>query len=284
MILTINHETVYRYENPVVHSTQYLRLTPPSMEGQKVLEWRLDLPMPAVPASDAFGNICHVMTLDMPHREIRIRAVGIVETADGERTSLSGGDPRPFLRGTTLTAMTPDMVAFANGWRRSPMTLADLDRLAMAIEMAVEFLPGVTHAGSTAADAFAAGHGVCQDHTHIFIACCRHLGVPARYVSGYIHSPGHMDNHIATHAWAEAWVDDRWWSFDVVNRSRAGEHHLKLAVGMDYMDACPVRGVRRGGGSELMQAEVRVMQVQADVLLAASPDSIGQQQQQQQQA
>lgn len=284
MILTVNHETVYRYEHSVAHSTQYLRLTPQTMEGQKVLEWRLDLPTPAVPSSDAFGNLCHVMTLDMPHREIRIRAVGIVETDDGERTCTSGGDPLPFLRSTALTTMSAELAEFVASLGKVPMTLATLDKLAMAIETAVVFSPGSTHAGSTAADAFAARQGVCQDHTHIFIACCRHLGVPARYVSGYVHSPGHADNHMATHAWAEAWLNDRWWSFDVVNRSRAGEHHLKLAVGMDYLDACPVRGVRRGGGGEVMQAEVRVMRAQGDAVAGTSENSISQQQQQQQQA
>lgn len=284
MILTVNHETVYRYEGSVAHSTQYLRLTPQSTEGQRVLEWKLELPSPAVSSSDAFGNICHVLTLDMPHREIRIRAMGIVETDDGERTSVSGGDPLPYLRSTPLTAISPDLAAFAEGFRKQPMAQEDLLALAQGIEMAVEFSPGSTHVGSTAADAFAAGLGVCQDHTHIFLSCCRYLGVPARYVSGYVHSPGHASNHMATHAWAEAWLHDRWWSFDVVNRSRADENHLKLAVGMDYLDACPVRGVRRGGGGELMQADVRVMQSQAGTNEAEQEQDISQQQQQQQQA
>lgn len=282
MILTVNHETVYRYEGPVAHSTQFLRLTPQSTEGQKVLEWKLELPSPAVSSSDAFGNICHVLTLDMPHREIRIRAMGIVETEDGERTSVAGGDPLPYLRATGLTSMSPGMMVFADSFRRQPVTVEALRALALGIELAVEFSPGSTHVGSTAADAFAAGLGVCQDHTHIFIACCRHLGVPARYVSGYVHSPGHASNHMATHAWAEAWLQDRWWSFDVVNRSCADENHLKLAVGMDYLDACPVRGVRRGGGGEIMLADVRVMQAQAGAGLSDLQDMTLQQQQQQQ--
>ena len=140
--------------------------------------------------------------------------MGIVETDDGERTSVAGGDPLPYLRSTALTAISPDLAAFAEGFRKQPMTQEALLALAQGIEMAVEFSPGSTHVGSTAADAFAAGLGVCQDHTHIFLSCCRYLGVPARYVSGYVHSPGHASNHMATHAWAEAWLHDRWWSFD----------------------------------------------------------------------
>jgi transglutaminase-like putative cysteine protease len=91
-----------------------------------------------------------------------------------------------------------------------------------------------------------------------------------------------MNDHIATHAWAEVWVEDRWWSFDVVNRCRADAMHLKLAVGMDYMDACPVRGVRRGGGGELMLADVQVMSAQHGMSQDQVEQSITQQQQQQQ--
>lgn len=282
MILTINHETVYRYDAAVAHSTQYLRLTPSSGEGQRVLEWKLELPSPAVTSEDAFGNILHVLTLDMPHSEIRIRATGIVETDDGERMSFSGGDPRPYLRPTRLTAMSPAMIEFAEKFRHPVMGLAELQELAHAVQAWIVFEPGITHADSTAAESFAAMHGVCQDHSHVFIACCRHLGVPARYVSGYVHSPGHMNDHIATHAWAEVWVEDRWWSFDVVNRCRADAMHLKLAVGMDYMDACPVRGVRRGGGGELMLADVQVMSAQHGMSQDQVEQSITQQQQQQQ--
>ena len=283
MILTINHETVYRYDAAVAHSTQYLRLTPQSGEGQRVLEWTLDLPAPAVRTEDGFGNVLHVLTLDMPHHEIRIRATGIVETDDGERMSFSCGDPRPYLRATRLTSMSPALLEFAESFRRLPMELKSLDALARAVLAYIVFESGITTVSSTAAEAFAAARGVCQDHTHVFIACCRYLGVPARYVSGYVHSPGHVQNHVASHAWAEVWVEDRWWSFDVVNSCRAAASHLKLAVGMDYMDACPVRGMRRGGGGELMLAEVQVMQIQASQTIAQADLSIAQQAQQQQQ-
>lgn len=280
MILTVNHETVYRYDAAVNHSTQYLRLTPPDGEGQRVLEWKLELPASATTTEDAFGNILHVLTLDMPHAEIRIRATGIVETDSGERMSFIGGDPRPYLRSTPLTAMSAGMMAFAESFRQSPMTLAAVEALAHAVLDRMQFEPGSTDVGTTAAEAFAAASGVCQGHAHVFIACCRHLGVPARYVSGYVYSPGHVDNHMATHAWGEAWLEDRWWSFDVVNRCRAGASHLKLAVGMDYMDACPVRGVRRGGSGEMLHSTVQVMPAQGGMAPEQIAMMIAQQQQQ----
>jgi transglutaminase-like putative cysteine protease len=99
--------------------------------------------------------------------------------------------------------------------------------------------------------------GVCQDHTHAFLACARSLGIPARYVSGYLCTED--ASHLASHAWAEAWLDDAWYSFDVTNELARPERHLKLAVGLDYLDACPVRGMRRGSGlGEQMHARVVV--------------------------
>lgn len=280
MILVINHETVYRYDEPATHSTQYLRLTPQDSDGQRVLEWRLNLPVPAFTCTDGFGNLLLVLTLDMPHTEIRIQATGIVETDAGERMSFSDADPRPYLRSTPLTAPSPAMVEFAERFRTAEVGLAEVESLAHAVHAYLAYDPDATGAGTSAIEAFALARGVCQDHTHIFLACCRHLGVPARYVSGYVHSSGHrQDEHQASHAWAEAWIGDRWWSFDVVNRCRAYEAHLKLAVGRDYMDACPVRGVRRGGGTERLWADVRVMEVPPGLSEAERRQAIEQQQQ-----
>lgn len=286
MILTINHETVYRYDSAARHSTQYLRLTPQDSDGQRVLEWRLDLPRPAFATTDSHGNVLHVLTLDMPHTEIRIRAVGIVETDEGERVTDGGGDPRPYVRATPLTIMSPLMIGFAEGFRDGVGTLAGIEALAHAVHDYLTYDPGSTGSDTVAAEAFLLARGVCQDYTHVFIACCRYLGVPARYVSGYVHSgtPGYGGQQ-ASHAWAEAWWEGRWWSFDLVNRCRAGAGHLKLAAGMDYHDACPVRGVRRGGGGETMMAEVRVGLRPQDQPMgaAAGQQQVEEQQQQQQQ-
>ncbi len=101
------------------------------------------------------------------------------------------------------------------------------------------YQPGATRVDSTAIEAFGARAGVCQDHAHAFLACVRSQGVPGRYVSGYLYTED--DTHLASHAWAEAWLGDGWYSFDVTNRLGRPERHLKLAVGLDYLDACPVR-------------------------------------------
>ena len=125
-----------------------------------------------------------------------------------------------------------------------------------AILEKMPYTPGATDVSFSADEALAARNGVCQDHTHVFLACCRSVGIPARYVSGYLYTPDSA--HVAMHAWAEAWLNDRWNTFDITNNTCSPNQHLKLAVGMDYLDACPIRGVRFGGGSEAMLAKAAV--------------------------
>jgi transglutaminase-like putative cysteine protease len=141
----------------------------------------------------------------------------------------------------------------------------------LGVRERIDYQPGITHSATAAAEAFGARAGVCQDHAHIFVACCRHLGLPARYVSGYLGTAG--DGRMASHAWAEAWVEGEGWrSYDIANRLRPAGHHVRVAVGLDYLDACPVRGFRRGGLGESLEVEVRVNDArQSPPALTAQP-------------
>jgi transglutaminase-like putative cysteine protease len=109
---------------------------------------------------------------------------------------------------------------------------------------------------STASQALALGNGVCQDHAHLMLACCRARGVPARYVSGYI-DPGDAE-HTASHAWVDVWLDNGWVSVDVTHAAFASGHYCRLAVARDYEAAAPVRGSRVGGKEEKMSVDVSV--------------------------
>lgn len=265
MRVAINHETVYHYRGPAHYSVQYLRLTPQSGTTQRVLSWRLFAPGSLRPWTDAFGNAAHVLVVDDPHDEIRVTAVGEVEIADGGKPLLSEGEPHPpevYLRSTRLTEADARIRSFAGRFRstleRSPQTA--LDNLMGGIREKVAYRPGVTHVATSAAQVLEAGAGVCQDHAHLFVSCCRSLGVPSRYVSGYLctdsaGAPGSM----ASHAWAESWVDGAGWlSYDVANNLSNANAHVRVAVGLDYLDAAPVRGVRRGGGAEALDVTVSV--------------------------
>lgn len=258
MQLTIDHETVYRYDATVSHSTQYLRLTPLQSAHQRIISWQLELPVAASESTDAYGNILHVLTLDTPHSEIRLRAHGVVETSDHWADETEALPPPVFLRGSALTEPDDAIRALAAGHAAAIAANpeAGLAALMQAVADAMPYTSGVTQAETTAAQALALGAGVCQDHSHVFIAACRSLGLPARYVSGYLLTD--RDAHVASHAWAEVYAAGRWLGFDISNRQQPDRHHLKLAVGLDYTDASPVRGVRRGGGSEALQAHARV--------------------------
>lgn len=249
MRLSIHHDTTYRYAERVRASIQYLRLTPQDSVRQRVLDWQLDLPQGARAQRDGHGNILHVLTLDEPHQAIVIGARGQVEIDESCESESDAASPLPYLRSTALTEVDAGLRGFARqvcGERRDRAALIELME---ALHQRMPFSPGATRVETTAVEAFALGLGVCQDHTHVFLACARSLGIPARYVSGYLCTAGSPE--LASHAWAEAWLDGAWYSFDVTNRLVRPGRHIKLAVGLDYLDACPVRGMRRGGQEQM---------------------------------
>jgi len=125
------------------------------------------------------------------------------------------------------------------------------------------FKPDEGDGAASAAEAFGGGVVSVRDQAHVFIACCRYLGVPARFVSGYLHSSKVADDgFIAGHAWAEAWVSNQWRGFDLASTRANVGGHLALAIGADYLDACPIRGVRTGGGIETTEAHAKIKVLQ----------------------
>lgn len=263
MRLTIRHETVYRYDAAATYSIQLLKLSPRKEAGQRIESWSLRTSGRKVEQIDAFGNVTHLLTLEGAHREVRASAEGIVETWDGFTGTLpldSALSPLAYLAPTALTRPDAAIEALARQifpLRGSP-TNADLERLMETVYGAVSYRPGTTEVTDTAADVVARGVGVCQDQAHTAVAICRAAGIPARYVSGYVLSDG--PNHAASHAWLDVWVaeDLVWRSCDVTHRTFTGPGLCRLAVGRDYLDAAPVRGVRRGGGHEAMDVRVNV--------------------------
>jgi transglutaminase-like putative cysteine protease len=240
---SITHELKYTYDSPVRLSTQYLRLTPRDTRRQTVIGWKLETPGQPLRTTDGYGNVLHVLTMDRTVSQIAIEATGTVETSAAldEPSDFTGAPLSPllFLRPTGLTRPDAPRVAFAEKFRATAATLPGLRDIAAAISE--------KYRGGSAADA-----------VHDFIGCCRHLGVPARYISGYFYARNNGGNGVAMHAWAEAWTGEAWRSFDIAHDCPVGESHIKIAAGADYLDACPVRGVRIGGGAETLFAEAHV--------------------------
>ncbi len=258
MRLNIEHSTRYAYATPVDYTIQQLRLTPQDGFGQRVRRWEVRVNGRLQPYADAFGNVVHTLVMDQPHREVLITACGEVET-DIDLFPEVDTLPLPvYLRATALTAVDEDISRFARCFASNGIDEIELYALMRAVRDRVAYRRGATDVHTTAIEAFATGAGVCQDHAHVFIACCRYLGIPARYVSGYLFTEdGHL---VESHAWADAWLDGRWLSYDVSNGQRATGIHVRLATGLDYRDACPVSGVRRGGGAEQMAVQVQISQ------------------------
>jgi len=257
MQLRILHKTAYTYEEPVKYTAQKLRLTPRQESSQRILSWAIHAPGRRTEQLDAHGNITHLLTFEEPHREMAIVVSGVVEIASSEEWLRHEGalSPLAYLATTVLTAPNEEMIALANTYVRGDVR-DRLYSLAAAVRDRVRYKPGITSVDDSAAQALAAGQGVCQDQSHVFIACCRAAGIPARYVSGYICSEDGRET--ASHAWVDAWVEESraWLGIDVTHLSPASLSHCRLAVGRDYLDAAPVRGVRRGGGREAMNVSV----------------------------
>jgi transglutaminase-like putative cysteine protease len=260
MQLHIRHETSYRYDRPVKYSVQSLHLTPRRDLSQRSLSWSITAPGRRLEQVDAHGNISHLLTIEEPHREIRIIVRGVVETVDTEARQDDGPlSPLAYLAPTRLTLPDDELRAFAEA------ALKDVSEpraralaLAEAVHDAVRYRPGTSDVQDSAAVAFKSGQGVCQDHAHVYIASARAVGMPARYVSGYLYTGDASD--AASHAWVDVWLgpDLGWQSMDVTHKRPAVRTYCRLAVGRDYLDAAPVRGVRHGGGGEKMEATVLV--------------------------
>ncbi|VFS63100.1 Uncharacterized protein conserved in bacteria [Raoultella planticola] len=268
MKLVIDHLTRYGYDEEVKFSTQYLRLTPRSTGRQN--HYLLDPDLAGGRGGDdhrRMGKCPACINARQSHKEIAIRASGIVDIAeDSEQSDVAEEEllsPLVYLRCTPLTRADDRIREFAQRLYRRDEPEESLNQLMADLLLRMPYSPGATQVQDSAADAFARAKGVCQDHTHVFLACCRALEIPARYVSGYVYSDNAQ--HVAMHAWAEVWVNGRWQSFDITNNTRHLNQHLRLATGLDYLDACPVRGTRLGGGGEIMltNAEVREHSQQA---------------------
>jgi transglutaminase-like putative cysteine protease len=266
MRIRIAHETRYTYERPARAIQQVFRLTPRDHEGQHVVTWRLEPSAEGTlrAAEDPYGNICHHFAPEGEISEFTLRVTGIVETHEAAGLVQGTVERLPdlvYLRDTELTAADNAIRVFAHdlGPASSGDTLSLLHKLLEAVHGEVAFDTGTTDVGTTAAQSFALRRGVCQDLTHIFISAARCLGVPARYASGYFRRVDGVVEQDAGHAWAEAKTPELGWvGFDPANGISTTEAHVRVAVGLDYLSVAPIRGTRRGGGSETLEVTLRV--------------------------
>lgn len=265
MLLKIRHTTHYTFDAPIPYGLQKLRLTPKSRAGQRVVSWQTDVNGGRIELSytDHHNNQVDLVNITAGTRDISIIAHGEVETAENYGIVGTHGGFVPlwmFLRQTPLTRAGKNVSAIARGIDLSNR-LSGLHALSSAILDAVPYAKDDLDVSATAEDAILRGFGVCQDHAQIFISAARKLGVPSRYVSGYLRVDGETGHQAASHAWAEAHIDDLGWvGFDISNGTSPDERYVRVATGLDYRGAAPVSGLIFGDHTEKLVVSVQVEQ------------------------
>lgn len=273
MLIHVRHRTRYHYDQPAKSIIQALRLMPRNHEGQYVRRWQIDLDHDGTlrPGEDAFGNVLHMLSLDGPLSDLCLTVEGEVDMQDTNgilRGTCERFPPDFYLRETPLTAPDAAIVDFAQSTltRNGGNALKALHSMLGSLHLDMIFDPQPTDTTTTAADAFAMKRGVCQDLSHVFIAAARVLGIPARYVGGYLMRSDDAIHQEAGHAWAEAYIPGLGWvGFDPANGICPTESHVRVGIGLDYLGAAPIRGARLGGSSEQMAVEVSVGQSAAQI-------------------
>ena len=285
MFYSIRHLTKFRYSAPVSESIMELRMHPRSEGLQRCLNFELSVTPKTRLQSyrDHRGNVVHHFDVPSAHRQLTIIAEAMVDVApraewpggfgpqtwDELRNQLAADDFWETLAPSQFAQWTEAIEAFAGElglptgdavYRRDPLEL--LLEVNSGVNGAIAYVPKSTRVDSPVDDALANRQGVCQDYAHIMIALVRRMQIPCRYVSGYLfHKAGSKTRSTegATHAWVEAYLPPLGWiGFDPTNNVMADETHVRTAVGRDYADVPPTRGVFKGAASSELTVAVRV--------------------------
>ncbi|MGV8965292.1 MAG: transglutaminase family protein [Cellulomonas sp.] len=273
--LHVTHTTEFRYGGPVTASYNEARMTPVSLPGQRVLDaslsvtpqsWRHDF-------VDYWGTAVSAFEVTFPHDHLVITSRSTVELTGTFSVPVEVtpwdvvmGQPvrdqlAEFLTSTTTTAAPAELVALAQECvvGRDPHRAAEA--ICRAVRDELKYVPGVTAVHTPASEAWAARTGVCQDMAHLSLGALRAVGIPARYVSGYLYplSGGELGQTVVgeSHAWVEWWAG-QWTGFDPTNGIFADDGHVILARGREYPDVAPLRGIYAGTGTEDLAVVVQI--------------------------
>lgn len=268
MKLRIQHTTLFTYDNPISEAYTEMRLAPMDDAGQRRMRFHLTTePRGEVTRYfDRYNNLVHYFDLLQPHERLKVTATSEVYTVDtfvDEQKELLPLDRYDYL---TPSDYSPDGSVFAE-LARSCVNEGDQMATAMALSEkvynAIRYERGATDVKTKADEALQIGRGVCQDYAHVMIAACRSTGLPARYVSGYLDSPRAAESgNAASHAWVDVFVSEAGWiSLDPTHNCPQNASYVRVAVGRDYADVPPTRGIYKGNSEENMEVTVRVESV-----------------------
>ena len=291
MIYRVMHRTTYDYEDPVSVSHHILRLTPRNLRGQTCLQSSIAIaPIPPSTAThaDYFGNAQLFFTLQEPHDRLVVEATSELEVHAAEPRDFAasprwetvpqflaadhteqGLDAYQYVFDSQRLAARPEFAAYAReSFPAGRPVLEGARELTRRIHTDFRFDPKATEVSTPVQKFFELRRGVCQDFAHLQIACMRSIGLPARYVSGYLRTmppPGRprLIGADASHAWCSAWSPGAGWvDFDPTNDCVPSDGHITVAWGRDYSDVSPIHGVLLGGAKHTLDVGVDVMPVE----------------------
>ncbi|MFI5013299.1 MAG: transglutaminase N-terminal domain-containing protein [Hyphomicrobiales bacterium] len=267
MRLSIRHETLHRYGEPVRSVIQILRLTPRNHEGQHVVHWRIDVDVECrlKASQDAFGNIVHRFTSDGPHSMVVVTAIGEVETFD-TRGVVNGAverfPPDMYLRSTPMTPVNADVRGLVQ--RAIAGQASELDRLHALLRAIPEAdSPQTLEMGDDARQSQGqmSAQALPEHLAHLFIACARFIDIPARYVAGY-RLPDATATLQGAHGWAEAFVPGLGWvGFDPANGLCPDDRYVRVAIGLDSLGASAMRVAHAGGAEHATEVKLTIAEV-----------------------
>jgi transglutaminase-like putative cysteine protease len=290
MIYDVSHKTVYRYTTPVVQSQHVVHMTPRTVERQKVKGHTLLVdPAPTLRTEreDYYGNRVVLFDIEQEHAELTVHAKSTIAVAAREPVDLPGSAAWETL--AELPASGPGALALeivrytcASRHTRPTLEIAEYARKSFSPNRAVllgawdlvtrifhdfMFDPTATDISTPVTEVLRKRRGVCQDFSHLALACLRALRLPARYVSGYILTsppPGQprLAGADASHAWISVWAPEAGWvDFDPTNGLMPREEHITIAYGRDYDDVSPISGILLGGSEHSVTVGVDVLPV-----------------------
>lgn len=272
--LRVVHTTGYRYATAVTQSYNEARLTPRSDDRQNLMVARLET-IPATRSyryTDYWGTEVNSFDLHAPHTELKVIAASVVETTtqptpEEEATWADVRSPQSldrygeYLEFAEYVPKNKELAAIARGLRKGLSPAETVLAVSRWVHETLTYQRGTTGVHSSAVDAWQAGEGVCQDYAHLSLAMLRAVGVPARYVSGYLHTKA--DAAVGetvvgeSHAWIEAWTGG-WWGYDPTNDIPIAHRHVWVATGRDYGDVSPLKGIYSGGAATAIDVTVDI--------------------------
>jgi len=269
MRLSIDHVTEYSYCEQQHMIEQSHRLYPSDCEGQQVLSW--DVSAEGANFGSYFYDGAGDRIRNMSIAEVasvKIQVTGEVDTRDTNGVVVSARDkinPLVYLRSSEVTAPGERLQQAASDAIASTKAdqLEQAHAMASHINQVIAYTSGATDSSYTAERALQQGSGVCQDQTHCLIAIARLNNIPARYVTGYLHTDAQGEVHDATHAWAELYIDALGWvGFDATNACCPDHRYIRIGSGVDARSAALIRGISRGAGQESMGVSVKINGIQ----------------------